>query len=44
MALSLVVFFGFIPFFAMRETRRALGLNEFRRLFMGLDPELKTQE
>lgn len=33
LALSLVVFFAFIPFFALRETRRILGAEEFRCLF-----------
>ncbi len=33
-ALSLVVFFAFIPFFALRETRRILGADKFHRLFL----------
>lgn len=32
-SLALVVFFAFIPFFALRETRRVLGVGEFHDLF-----------
>lgn len=35
MALSLVVFFAFIPFFGLRELRRVVGAAEFRSLFLG---------
>jgi hypothetical protein len=29
------VFFTFIPFFALMETRRVLGVDRFRELFLG---------
>jgi hypothetical protein len=29
------VFFAFIPFFALMETRRVLGADRFRELFLG---------
>ena len=32
---GLVMFFAFIPFFALREIRRALGEERFHRLFFG---------
>jgi hypothetical protein len=31
----LFVFFAFIPFFALMETRRVLGVDRFRELFLG---------
>jgi hypothetical protein len=31
----LFVFFTFIPFFALMETRRVLGVDRFRELFLG---------
>lgn len=31
----LFVFFTFIPFFALMETRRAMGMDRFRELFLG---------
>jgi hypothetical protein len=34
-SLGLVVFFAFIPFFAMREMRRVMGADNFRHLFFG---------
>ena len=33
MALSLIAFFAFIPFFGLRELRRIMGVAEFRCLF-----------
>lgn len=41
MAVSLVVFFAFIPFFALREIRRVTGTDEFRCLFLGRNIELE---
>lgn len=32
---ALIFFFAFIPFFALRELRRVVGEDEFRRLFVG---------
>jgi hypothetical protein len=34
-AVAFVVFFAFIPFFALRETRRVVGADQFRYLFLG---------
>jgi hypothetical protein len=34
----LTVFLAFVPFFALFETRRLMGENEFFRLFMGRQP------
>lgn len=34
-SLALLIFFAFIPFFALRETRRVLGPKRFRDLFWG---------
>jgi hypothetical protein len=33
LSLAFVMFFAFIPFFALRETRRVLGADKFRDLF-----------
>lgn len=35
LAKSLVIFFAFIPFFAVKELGRVLGDNELRKLFFG---------
>jgi hypothetical protein len=35
LSLGLVVFFAFIPFFAVREMRRVMGADNFRHLFFG---------
>jgi hypothetical protein len=33
--IALIMFFGFIPFFALRETRRVMGPDKFQSLFVG---------
>ena len=38
LGLGLVVFFAFIPFFAVREMRRVMGEDNFRHLFFGRNP------
>lgn len=40
-AVAFVVFFAFIPFFALREIRRVTGVDEFRCLFLGRNIELR---
>jgi hypothetical protein len=35
LSLGLVIFFAFIPLFALREVRRVMGADNFRRLFFG---------
>ncbi|MBV8477908.1 MAG: hypothetical protein JO033_27705 [Acidobacteriaceae bacterium] len=35
LSVGLVMFFAFIPFFALRETRRVIGADKFRHLFFG---------
>ena len=43
----LFVFFAFIPFFALRETRHVIGEQRFRHLFFGTrggPPQLGSQE
>ena len=35
MARLLFVFFAFVPFFALMETRRAMGMDRFHELFLG---------
>ena len=31
----LFVFFAFVPFFALMETRQAMGMDRFHKLFLG---------
>jgi beta-phosphoglucomutase family hydrolase len=41
---SLVMFFAFLPFFALRETGRALGKGRLHEMFFGVKPSAEPHE
>jgi hypothetical protein len=43
-AVGLVMFFAFIPFFALREVRRVVGENKFRDLFFRKGQRPRSEE